>query len=497
MEFNEVLMVFMDISLLFQLLIGTLMGIVFGCIPGLNTAMALALALPLTYSMEMIPAIGFLLCVYCGGLSGGSISAILLNIPGTAAAITTTFDGYPMAKKGESMRALSLAVISSFFGGIISALILTFCTSYLANFALGFGSWEYFGAAIFSLALIATLIKGSIINGFISTGIGILLSMIGPSPIDGKIRFDLGLVGLSGGINIVVIIIGVFAVSELIYNVNQDMQVINKNKDDFSIKKFWLTFLEFPKHMYNVIVSAIIGTVLGILPGLGGSAASMMAYSRAKSQSKNKELFGYGAPDGIIAPEAANNAVSGGAMIPAIALGVPGSSPVALIMSAFLVHGVTMGPLVITEQPHILQSVFIALIIGNIFMLLLQGLLAKYFAQVITIPKYILFPTITSFCAIGTYIVNGSMFNVYLMLIIGLFALFLSKNGFPLQPIVMGFTLGAIVEEHYRKAMIYYGSFGEAFNTWSIGTWLVILAIIIPFIVIVRRIIGTTKSIKK
>ncbi len=494
MDLN-VLLVFCDPVLLLLMVAGVAMGIIFGAIPGLNTAMALALALPLTYDMDMIVAIAFLLAVYCGGLSGGSIAAILLNIPGTAASITTTFDGHPMSKRGESMRALSLAIISSFVGGIISAIILAFLTGSLATFALSFGPWEYFGAAVFSLALISTLIDGSIIKGFISTGIGLLLAMAGTDPIvSSESRLTFGFFELQAGINIVIVIIGLFALSGILYSASQK-DIKKDYQDDFSTKEFLKAFKEVGSHKVNLILSSLIGTILGILPGLGGGTASLMAYSRAKSMSKNPEKFGTGCPEGIIAPEASNNAVSGGAMIPAIALGVPGSSPVALIMSAFVVHGVTIGPLVITERPDILQSIFIALIISNIFMLLLQGGLIKYFAKIVTVPKHILYPIIAVFCLMGAFVVNTTMFNVYLMLILAVAGMLLSKNGFPLAPVIMGFALGDTVETFYRKAMVTFeGSVVDAFLTPSFGTIFVVLAVVTPIYVITKKVLKSNKQ---
>lgn len=496
MSVVELVMYFMNPTLLILMVLGVTMGLVFGCIPGLNTAMALALALPLTYDMEMITAISFLLAVYCGGLSGGSISAILLNIPGTAASVTTTFDGYPMAQRGESMRALSLATVSSFFGGLISAIILAFLTGSLANFALSFGPWEYFGAALFSLALISTLIDGSIIKGLMSTCIGVLLAMVGTDPIISQSRLTFGFFELSAGINIVIIIIGIFALSEIIFSTNKSLEVSKGVEGDFSIKEFINAFKETKKFSFSVVISSIIGTVLGILPGLGGGTAGVMAYTRAKVSSKNPEEFGTGCAEGIIAPEAAKNAVSGGAMIPAVALGVPGSSPVALIMSAFLVHGVTIGPLIIAEQPHIVQAIFIALIVANIFMFLIQGGMVKYFAKIICVAKYVLFPVIAVFCVVGAYIISSSMFNVYLMILLAVLGMILIQNGLPAAPIVMGFTLGSTVEGYYRKAIIAYnGSLIDAITTPSLGTVFVLLAIIIPIIIIFNRIRKSRKAV--
>lgn len=495
MSFVEVLLVFTDPLLLVFMIAGVILGIVFGCIPGLNTAMALALALPLTYDMEMITAISFLLAVYCGGLSGGSISAILLNIPGTAASVTTTFDGYPMSQKGESMRALSLAIVSAFLGGIISAIILAFLTSSLASFALSFGSWEYFGAALFSLVLISALVEGSMAKGFIATGVGVLISTVGTDPIVSQSRFTFGFYELSGGIDIVVVIIGIFALSEIVYAVNKSLVKQQEVSGDFSIKEFFKAMKEVLTYMPNVAISSVIGTVMGILPGLGGGTAGVLAYSTSKGMSKNPQAFGKGAPDGVIGPEAAKNAVSGGAMIPAIALGVPGSSPVALIMSAFLVHGVTIGPMIITEQPHILQSVFIALIVANVLMIVIQAGMTKYFAKIATVEKSVLFPLIAVFCVAGSYMVNLSSFNIFVMIILVIIGMLLSKNGFPVAGVVMGFVLGGTIESFYRKAMIASnGSFMDALMTPSLGSVFVVLAILAPICILVSRGMNKKKA---
>ncbi len=488
MSTTELIFFFLDPSLLLLMVLGVLLGLVFGCIPGLNTAMALALALPLTYDMEMITAISFLLAVYCGGLSGGSISAILLNIPGTAASVTTTFDGYPMAQRGESMRALSLATVASLFGGLISAFILACLTNSLATFALSFGPWEYFGTAFFSLALISTLIDGSVLKGIIATCIGVLFAMVGTDPIISQSRLTFGFYELSAGIDIVIIIIGIFALSEIIFCTNKSLESTKGVDGDFSLKEFWKAFKESQKHLVSMVISSVIGTVMGILPGLGGGTAGVMAYSRAKMSAKNSEEFGTGCAEGIVAPEAAKNAVSGGAMIPAVALGVPGSSPVALIMSAFLVHGVTIGPLIIAERPDIIQSIFIALIVANVFMFLLQASMIKCFAKIICVSKYILFPVIAVFCVVGAYLVSSSIFHVYLMLILAVVGMLLVHNGFPAAPIVMGFTLGSTVESYYRKAIISYsGSLWDAVTTPSIGSVFVLLAFVVPVLIVVSR----------
>jgi putative tricarboxylic transport membrane protein len=475
-------------TLLFMVM-GVLVGIAFGSIPGLSIAMALAIVLPLTYSMELVPAISTLLAVYCGGLSGGLISAILLKMPGTAAAITTTFDGYPMARKGQGMRAISLALVASLFGGLFSTVALSVLTPLLSKVALGFGPFEYFGAAIFSLSLISTLIKGDIVNGFIACGIGVLLSCVGASPIDGQVRFAFGQYQLTGGLQMIVIIIGMFAMSELFTSASSLNEKIPHNDIEFSyFKVFKNAFKEISHFKGTLVRSSIIGTILGILPGLGGNASSMLAYAQAKKLSKTPEEFGTGTPEGIIAPESANNAVSGGAMIPMLALGVPGNTPVAIIMSAFLLHGISIGPLLMETNPELIKTIFMAFLIANILMFIFEGALLKYFSKIIYVSKTILIPLIAVFCITGSYIANNSFLDIILVVIFAVFAYILEKNKFSVVPVVMGFVLGSLCEQYYRRTINYFGDFKSAYFNLSVGSVLVTLALIIPIAIVFSRL---------
>lgn len=485
---NISLMAFLDPQLLLLMAVGMLIGIGFGCIPGLNTPMALALVLPITFGMEFVTAIAMLVAVYIGGLSGGLISAILLNMPGTAAAISTTFDGFPMAQKGEAMRALTLGIVSSFLGGLFATIVLMFATSRLAAFALGFGPLEYLGVAVFALCLITLLIKGDVINGFITTCFGILLSTIGSDPVDGVSRFTFGFFRLDSGVHIVLVIIGMFALATVLQTTLKSLDSVDSVEQELDGKVFFKTLKEFKGQIWNVLRSASIGTVFGILPGLGGSASSLVAYAQAKRLDKDPDSFGEGNPSGIVAPESANNAVAGGALIPMLALGVPGSSPVALIMSAFMIHGVTIGPLLITERPDILQAIFVALMISNVLMLVLQSVLLKYFAKIITIEKYILLPIMIVFCGIGAFITNNSVFNISVLLILAVVGFLMSNNDFPLTTIIMGYVLGSLVELYYRRTMIYYGSLGEAFAQPSMGMAFLVVALVVLVLSIGSRV---------
>jgi putative tricarboxylic transport membrane protein len=467
---------------------GVLIGIGFGSIPGLNTPMALAVVLPLTYGMNTVAAISTLLAVYVGGISGGLISAILLRMPGTAAAVVTTFDGYPMAQKGHAMRALGLGVISSFIGGMFSAIVLIFLTPVLARVALRFGPWEFFGAVALSLSMVSTLVRGDLVKGFIACSIGLIVAMVGADPISGTIRLSFGQYQLSGGVRIVVMIIGIFALSEVFSSSGKSLKPVKRSEANMGYRDFFRVFRELRGQAANLLRSSVIGTAIGILPGLAGSTASLMAYTAARRFVKNPEQFGEGHPSGIVAPESANNAVSGGAMIPMLALGVPGSSPVALIMGAFLVHGVTIGPLLLSETPELIQSIFMALVVANILMLLLQSGLLRMYARVILVAKAILLPILVVFCVVGAFVANNSMFDVGLLIGFGTLAYILERNGFHLAPMVMGYVLGGYVELYFRRTVIYYDSIANAFLTPSLGTVLVSIAALVPIVNLVNRI---------
>ncbi len=467
---------------------GVLIGIGFGSIPGLNTPMALAVVLPLTYGMGTIAAISTLLAVYCGGISGGLISAILLRMPGTAAAVVTTFDGYPMAQKGQAMRALGLGVISSFVGGMFSAIILMFLTPVLADVALGFGPWEFFGATALSLSMMSTLVRGDMVKGFIACALGMLIGTIGTDPIDGLVRFTFGQYQLAGGVKMVVMIIATFALSEVFSSTGKSLKPIEKSSVDLGYKDFFKVFKELKGQVGNLLRSSAIGTAIGILPGLAGSTASLMAYSTAQKFVKDPEGFGEGHPSGIVAPESANNAVSGGAMIPMLALGIPGSSPVALIMGAFMVHGVQIGPLMLTQSPEMIQTIFLALIVANILMLIFQTGLLRAYARVILVAKAILLPILVVFCVVGAFISNNSMFDVGLLIGFGAVAYILERNKFHLAPYLMGFVLGGYVELFYRRTVIYYESLSNAYFQFSAGSVMMTIAVLVPAFSIVNRV---------
>ncbi len=433
---------------------GVATGIIFGAIPGLTATMAVALCLPLTFGMTPISGMSLLVGLYIGGVSGGLISAILINIPGTPSSISTTFDGAPMAQKGLAGKALGAGMLYSFLGGLFSIIILTFVSPPLARFALRFGPFEYFAIAIFSLTMIATVSAGSLIKGLLSGMVGVLLATVGVAPIDAFPRFTFGMYELSGGFNLLPVLIGLFAISEILKTaeaaINPDMKVIQKYK----VKGFGLSMKEFLGQTKNFFRSSLIGTGIGILPGIGGGTANIIAYISAKKASKHPEKFGTGVLDGVVASESANNAAVGGALIPLITLGIPGDTVTAMLLGGLMIHGLAPGPMLFVTSGNVVYGIFVALFIANIIMLAMEFYGMRIFVRLLDIPKYYLLPVIMALCVVGAYGLNNRVFDVWSLVFFGLLGYGLLKTGFPLPPVILGFILGPIAETNLRRGLM-------------------------------------------
>ncbi len=432
---------------------GVVIGIIFGALPGLTAATAVAVFLPATFGMNPTNGIVLLIGLYIGGISGGLVSAILLKIPGTPSSIATTFDGAPMAARGEAGKALGVGIFSSFLGTIFSLIILIFLSPIIANFALEFGPWEYFAIGVFSLSLISSLISSSVIKGLISAVIGLVLSMIGRSAVDAAPRLTFGFRAMQSGLDLLPVLIGLFAVPEFLKSCeNHDLESIKAIK--FQIKGFGFSFKEYFSQWINLLRSALIGIGIGILPGIGGSTSNIIAYLAARNQSKYPEKFGTGIIDGVIASETSNNATIGGAMIPLLTLGIPGDGVTALLLGGLLLHGIAPGPLLFVTQKPLVYSIFGAMAIGSIIMLVIMYIGIHPLAKILEIPKHILLPMIMVICVVGSYTVNNRLFDVITLLVIGIMSYGLEKLEFPLTPIVMGFVLGPIVELNLRRGLM-------------------------------------------
>tara|TARA_R110000787_G_scaffold86057_5_gene183225 strand:- start:55847 stop:57334 length:1488 start_codon:yes stop_codon:yes gene_type:complete len=430
---------------------GVFVGVLVGALPGLSSPMAIALLLPFTISLPPASAIGMLAALYCAGTFGGSITAILINAPGAPPAAATALDGYPMAKRGEAGRALGLATFSSVIGGVISLFIFLLAAPALAAVALEFGPTEYFALTLFALSMLATISGRSAIRNLISGFVGLLIGTVGIQLVTGIERFTFGIPELSEGISFIPVLIGLFAIGELLSQTNS----ANVAYDRITSVVVKLPSKEdFRRVFATVLRSSGIGTFIGILPAEGSTVAAIIGYNEAKRWSKTPEEFGKGCPEGIAGPEAANNAATGGAMVPTLALGIPGSGSTAVILAALIMHGVRPGPQLINNQPEFMYAIFGAMLFANFMFLGIGFLGAKVFSRITMIPKQFLWPAVFTFSVIGAYSFASSVFDVWIMLSAGVVGFIMNRHGFGPAPLIMGVVLGPIVEEKLGQAMI-------------------------------------------
>ncbi len=474
---------------------GTLIGIIFGAIPGMTATMAVAVCLPLTYSLGLENGLALLLGLYVGGISGGLVPAILLGIPGTPSSITTTFDGYPMAKRGEGEKALRVGIVSSFVGGIISLAILWLFAPTLADFAIKFSYVEKFLIIFFALTVMAAL-SSDMLLGIFSGVLGIFVALIGTYDITKGGNGNMRLVPpgteywLDSGFSLLPVLIGLFGLAAILEQAEIGVPK-GHSLDDIDVgKKSGFSFSIFKGQSVNLTRSSLIGTFVGILPGVGGSAASIISYTNAKTFSKTPENFGKGEPAGIMASESGNNGLTGGALVPLLSLGIPGDSTTALLIGAFTLQGIQVGPLFIGNNPGTWDAMIIAMLIANIAMLVMMYVAIRYFALVVTIPKHILFPVILMMCVIGAYTINyGIMFDVWTLLIFGLFGWLVVKLKLEVAPFIIGFILGPSAEVYFVKSLESFGDVSIFFTkSWiAVVLWLLIIGSVAGSIMLSRR----------
>lgn len=436
--------------------IGCATGILFGALPGISSAMGIVLLLPFTYTMDGIPAIILLVANFAGSTYGGSITSILFATPGTPESVMTVLDGHPMHKKGQGGKALGLAVSASVLGGLFSAVMMVILCVPLSAIALEFSPAEYVALAVVGLTAIASLGAKSQLKTLISGLIGLTLATFGSDEITGITRFSFGSLEFVNGIHFIPVMIGAFALSEVFMQAmekveEQDLSITKK------IKVELMSWAEFLKYKWLILKSAIIGMLIGTLPGAGGTIASVLAYSEAVRSSKRGKEFGTGVPEGVIAPETANNASNGGALVPTLTLGIPGSGTTAVILAAFVLHGMRPGPLLFFTQPTLLYAVFVSLIVADL-MLIFGGIYGvRLFAQVSRFPYYLQGSTILVLCFIGSFALQTDMMNAWIMLLAGLVGFFMKRFGFSVAGLVLGLVLGDLIEQNIRKMMIIAG----------------------------------------
>lgn len=474
--------------------LGVLIGAIFAAIPGLSVILCIILFLPVTYSMSAIPGMMFLLGIYCAGGYGGSVSAILINTPGTPHAAATMMDGHPMSKQGRTKAALKIALYASTFGGIFSALVLLFLGPQVAKVSAMLGTAEYFMVCLFGMTIIAGVSGKSLTKGIISACLGLLVSCIGADPMTSYDRFTFGIPRLYLGLDTAVVLIGLFALVEIIGKSELKRDQMNLKagklgeKDDGKITKD-----EFKRMVRPMIVSSIIGSCVGIVPGTGASEASWFSYNTAKNMSKHPEEFGNGSVEGIAAAESANNAVCGATLVPLLTLGIPGDGCVAIMLSALMINGLNPGLSLFTTDGDIMYAIMLGLILVNVFMFLQGKYLTGLFAKVVSIPTEILTPIIVIFCFAGAFSVNSNYFDLSIALIFGVISYLMRKLELPAVPMLLGLVLGGMTETNFRRALLISDGNPKIFFS-SIFCWIFIALIVIVIGGVLR---GNLKEAKK
>lgn len=458
--------------------LGLAIGIVVGAIPGLTSDLGLILCIPLTYSMEPTMAILMLLAIYCGGTYGGSITAILINTPGTSANAATLFDGYPMTQKGEAFKALQMALFASTIGGLISAFSLLFLAPPIAKITLLFGPAEYFALAVFGLSVISGVSNKSIFKGLIGACIGLFIASIGQDSISGATRFIFGQRKLMAGVDLIIALIGLFAISEIMmksqYNPKTDHKIVSAS----SITRDKITRNEYKRCWKPISIGSLIGVIIGATPGTGGGLAAFISYNQVKQSSKHPETFGNGEIEGVAASESANNATCGSTLIPMLTLGVPGDGSTAILMGAFMLHGMVPGPSLFSQQGNILYAIMIGLVVVNIFMFIMGSGFTRFYAHITRVPYEVLAPIVLTFCIAGAYSTNNRIYDIYIILLFGIVAYFLRRMDFQLVPILLGIVLGPLAEKNFRRAMVISRGSYSIFFTRPISLAFIVIAVV-------------------
>ncbi|WP_432357060.1 tripartite tricarboxylate transporter permease [Sporosarcina sp. UB5] len=465
-------------------ILGVGLGIVFGALPGLTATMGVALLIPLTFGLDPVVGFSALLGVYVGAVYAGSITAILVGTPGTAAAAATLLEGPALTKKGEAKKALTMTTVASVIGGLFSCIALIFIAPQLAKVALSFGPPEYFALALFGISIVAGVSGDSLLKGIIAGLIGLFIAVIGMDPITGINRFTFDNANLLNGIGVVPALVGLFAISEVLSRLEGKSEQLRSKIGNSSIG---LKATEVKRNWFNLLRSSAIGTFVGIIPATGSGVASFVAYNEWKRTAKDKSSFGKGNIDGIAATESANNAVTGGALVPLLTLGIPGDVITAVMLGALMIQGLTPGPMLFTTNGDIVYGIFIALILANIFMLVLGLGASKVFPKILKIPEQILMPAIVVLCVLGSYSIANSTFDVLIMLVFGLLGYLMLKVGLPLAPMLLALILAPILETNFRRSMLLSQNDLSIFATRPVSASILAVTLTIFAVIILKE----------
>lgn len=493
----EILSTYLSLGNLLWNFLGVAIGIVFGAIPGLTATMGVALFLPFTFKMEVVQAFALLLGIYCGGTYGGSITAILIRTPGSPASAATVLDGYPMAKRGEAGKALNWAITASAVGGLISCIFLVFFSDVLASWALKFGPAEYCAIGIFGLSIVASLSGKNLKKGVLMAALGVLVTTIGMDPITATLRYTFKNPALSGGISFIPVLIGVFALSEVLTNLEdygKPQAATERIEKVDNAKLSWKS--DWSRQIVNLIRSALIGTVVGIIPATGSGIAGWISYNTARNADKDPESFGTGNPSGIVASEAANNAVTGGALIPLLTLGIPGDVVTAIMLGALMLQGLTPGPMLFEKNPDVIMGIYVMMIVANIFMYIQGRLGARLFAKALSVPMNMLMSIVFILCIMGAFGVSNKILDIYVAIIFGVIGYLLRKLDYPMPPLLLGMVLGGTVEANYRRALVISQGKLSIFVTRPISLAFILLAVFMCFYPTLQKKLAERKQQK-
>lgn len=458
--------------------VGLLIGIIFGAIPGLTVLLAIVLFLPLTFGLSDTTGILMLIGIYCGGSYGGSISAILINTPGTPNAAATVIDGYALAKKGRAKSALMVALYASVFGGVVSAIVLLFAAPPIAKVTRFFGPAEYFTLAVFGISMIAGVSGKNMLKGIMAGCLGILISMVGQDATTGVFRFSFDIIDLAAGVEFVPVLIGLFAISELLAKTSDHKKLHTMSSAVRMDHNDHLHIKEFLSVWKTIVRSTFIGIVIGAIPGTGGGIASFLSYNEAKRKSKHPEEFGNGSIEGIAAAETANNAVTGGALIPTMTLGVPGEAVTAVMLGALMMNGLIPGSRIFIEHRDVMYTILIGTVFINLFMLVQGKALIRVFSLITKIPDSLLMPILFALCVAGAYAVSNSVFNVFIMFIFGGLAFAMHYFGYPVVPLLLGIILGPMAESNLKRALVISDGSPLIFITRPISVVFILLTVL-------------------
>jgi putative tricarboxylic transport membrane protein len=455
---GDALLSTLQLKYFLPLFIGTLIGVVGGALPGITNTMTVIMVLPFTFGLEPLQGLACMVGVYVGGESGGLITATLLGIPGKPSSISTMFDGFPMARKGEGGRAIWLGIWASFFGGLLGGVFLIATTGPLAAIALEFGPWEFFSLFIFALAMVVGLTEESLMKGLLSGALGLVITIFGADPIMSVPRFTMGTDFLRGGFPFLPVLIGIFAFAQIMTDIERTGRDPAAEARAVNLVNLTVSHLkvlgEIIRRPFLLLWSTFVGVLIGVLPAIGGSAASVMAYDQAKKFSRHPERFGTGTPEGIIASEGSNNANVGGALVTIMAFGIPGDAVTAVMLGAMTIHGIQSGPLFMTQEATLAYGIFAAYLIAHPVMVAIMFVGARYFLRIVMVPKSILIPVILVLCVIGAFALNNTIDNVWVLALFGVFGYGLVKFGFPLAPLILGVILGDQIEVNLVRSIM-------------------------------------------